>query len=552
MGKKALCLIFAFLLSINSFAAIVSDNDGAAFITKAEFEAMKDNFNQQIDNYNNSIDSKIDGAIAAYLAGFQIEKTSTLNPLVTNYKDIKWKNDLYGKVTIRDFSNYNTYTDQTLGWHKLAFPNYRVLRAGRYYLGAVKFQDVAEYDLVFNINGNVAYVTFPADDGWFPSGEGQGGTFDQPRSNGVLVIMCKESNDGVEINTDDGIRVEGQMRDVAYPAIISNNEYLWASTAISGGHADAGCFEVAKEADDLIAFNVRFYQWTDMTGTAESGPYNKGPIRIKKSKSGYGQSNFADPRVGLPTMLWPNNNLGNFGKHFIVNCWETVNQRERDRESFKVLFLGNDTATEVNCAVELKEKSFSAWTSYDFSESELGSFEGSASINTSQAARGTGQSLSFKNSSNVEVNARLSLPLWPKYELKDLINPDFKVNNKGLKIGGGIPIVQKIVDKGTIKVKLSYEVGNDDLSVSTTPSQDVYLSFKKSDFNDSSDEYYEDDAGKKLKDILLEPTSSDTTYEVSIPVKADENMWFRIGPKERNESGLYAKINNLDVKLLTE
>ena len=74
MGKKALCLIFAFLLSIESFAAVVSDNDGSAFITKAEFEAMKLDFNQQIDNYNASIDNKIDGAIASYLNGVRLSK----------------------------------------------------------------------------------------------------------------------------------------------------------------------------------------------------------------------------------------------------------------------------------------------------------------------------------------------------------------------------------------------------------------------------------------------------------------------------------------------
>ena len=40
MAKKALSLIFVLLLSINSFAAIVSDNDGSDFVTKAEFEAL--------------------------------------------------------------------------------------------------------------------------------------------------------------------------------------------------------------------------------------------------------------------------------------------------------------------------------------------------------------------------------------------------------------------------------------------------------------------------------------------------------------------------------
>ena len=72
MGKKALCLIFAFLLSINSFAAVVSDNDGSAFITKAEFDSLKNNFQSQLDSYNSGIDSKIDSAIAGYLAGITV------------------------------------------------------------------------------------------------------------------------------------------------------------------------------------------------------------------------------------------------------------------------------------------------------------------------------------------------------------------------------------------------------------------------------------------------------------------------------------------------
>ena len=77
MGKNALCLIFAFLLSIESFAAVVSDNDGSAFITKAEFDSLKNNFQAQLDSFNNNIDSKIDNAIAGYLAGIKVEKTSS-------------------------------------------------------------------------------------------------------------------------------------------------------------------------------------------------------------------------------------------------------------------------------------------------------------------------------------------------------------------------------------------------------------------------------------------------------------------------------------------
>ena len=73
-AKRALCLVFAFLLSINSFAAIVSDNDGAAFITKAEFDSMKNNFQKQLNEFNSSIDNKLDGAISSYLSGVKQSK----------------------------------------------------------------------------------------------------------------------------------------------------------------------------------------------------------------------------------------------------------------------------------------------------------------------------------------------------------------------------------------------------------------------------------------------------------------------------------------------
>lgn len=91
--KKSKIGIFLILLLyvMKSHAAIVSDNDGSAFVTKSEFEALKNNFAQQIDNYNDSIDSKIDGAIASYLAGIELQKTeeqvSLLNKINSSCDD---------------------------------------------------------------------------------------------------------------------------------------------------------------------------------------------------------------------------------------------------------------------------------------------------------------------------------------------------------------------------------------------------------------------------------------------------------------------------------
>ena len=40
--KKLFCILFCILLGVDSLAAVVSDNDGAAFVTKREFETLKE------------------------------------------------------------------------------------------------------------------------------------------------------------------------------------------------------------------------------------------------------------------------------------------------------------------------------------------------------------------------------------------------------------------------------------------------------------------------------------------------------------------------------
>lgn len=81
--KFIFCSIyFIFLLLFVNLAAIVSDNDGSAFVTKSEFEGLKNDFSEQIKKYNSSLDNKIDGAIASYLAGLEIKKVSSINSLL--------------------------------------------------------------------------------------------------------------------------------------------------------------------------------------------------------------------------------------------------------------------------------------------------------------------------------------------------------------------------------------------------------------------------------------------------------------------------------------
>ena len=96
--------VINFICQSTFFAAVVSDNDGSAFITKAEFDSLKNNFQTQLDSYNTSIDSKIDNAIASYLAGISAEQTIAFNGFI----ETKGTNDyIYSRK-----SNYDGITKQ--------------------------------------------------------------------------------------------------------------------------------------------------------------------------------------------------------------------------------------------------------------------------------------------------------------------------------------------------------------------------------------------------------------------------------------------------------
>ena len=96
------CIFIIIIVVLNTImcnASIVSDNDGTAFITKAEFESMKADFDEQINNYNKSIDNKIDGAIAQYLASIKLNKKTQLD-IVYPY-DAEWtSNTAYSYDTV--------------------------------------------------------------------------------------------------------------------------------------------------------------------------------------------------------------------------------------------------------------------------------------------------------------------------------------------------------------------------------------------------------------------------------------------------------------------
>lgn len=82
--KKILAIFCCILGAMNVLAAVVSDNDGSAFITKAEFDSSKNVFQTQINEFNSNIDSKIDDAINTYISTVKASKISNLPALYTS------------------------------------------------------------------------------------------------------------------------------------------------------------------------------------------------------------------------------------------------------------------------------------------------------------------------------------------------------------------------------------------------------------------------------------------------------------------------------------
>lgn len=185
--NKIVALLFVFILSLNSFGAVVSDNDGAAFITKAEFDSLKNNFQAQIDAFNTSIDSKIDNAISAYLAGVSLGATtikkrdasfdwtfpiicmnnSEWNDVTSKYYDYELPNIKDVVLTFRGSGNnpktvtWNTSAQMSAGNSYMSVGNSAVTTCKTWYVIPEKYNELIRISDTYQ-NRKIGGVTFKA------------------------------------------------------------------------------------------------------------------------------------------------------------------------------------------------------------------------------------------------------------------------------------------------------------------------------------------------------------------------------------------------------
>ena len=570
--KRVLALFLVVLMSIESFGAVVSDNDGSAFITKAEFDSLKNEFQSQIDQYNTSIDAKIDGAIASYLAGINVSKETKIEPIVSNYADMYWVNDLYLKLNKRTWQTTTSYTETGMKWQKPTFANYRNLRAGRFYYSAIYYVDTVAFlfSWFFQVKGDAPERYWNDSEGWHSIIAGSSDGYNAPFTTMTApwLFRCYDLYDGKPKLINDGtvpFGYEAQMNDRGYPGQVVSTDGTHTTplyqnlNRYSGPGPDGGYVVLAKQSTDVARFKVRFhnYDGAESTNTPGATRYETEELYLPANKNSYGSTSMGEGLLGPGYAGYTKlrNDTYTFANPAITQDSPSLAQVIADYNVLKNIFLGAQTDTKVNCAIQLSAQGPTAFTTYDYSQSEIKTltFDPTRSSFIVSKNNYNNRAYSFIDESGASVQPEWGMPIWPKYYLREIYNPKFQTTNKiPLQIGGGLPIADKFINDGNLNVKIKYKVYDNDVTATADPAQSIRLSFKKSDYNDTTNNYLADDSGTILRDVLWEPTTTDTTYSVIIPVKKGDSTWLRIGPKETNASGHYVRITDMDVKLVTE
>ena len=567
-----------FLLSIDGFAALVGDNDGAAFITKAEFDSLQNLFQDQINKYNSSIDNKIDGAIASYLEGIQTARTININPLVTNYADMAWKRkfDVYGDRL--DWTSFTTKTKTTGKWYEPRWEERQVIRE-------------------FNVNfGIMSLITFNQINGIAISGSIRS---DLATSENVIANNYNENNPFVWVlkcNYDDNDPIK--ISDQPLKKIGSNNSYMIAQPANGYNNYGDGWYFKTRSSGDWVAITTDagyMSNWKPLTSSSTSMPWLTNTavagsndilnlttiVDIKSSKyDGYLRQNHkldAD-RLGVlqPVLVysasdtsdvdttaggWARQNqqnpniFSNLGGHIYA---QDITTKATEQQNQVANFMyGDDSTLDVNIWREHPIMKIGSVPAYKTDYSRFATLTWEASQYTISSID-VGTHGSFNPIGSYEtVPITLKRPYFERYRLAKISSGKFKNREYSLKMGDGLPISTELPYSGILKITFDYTI---DRLVDTVPStaNKIKVDVKKSNFLSGNDDYYTGkiDGGteKKLKDVSsndqVATSGKKTTIEIE-GVKEGEQVWLRLAPLS-TDLGLFAKISNLKVSLETE
>ena len=552
LTKRLISLLLVLFLCINNFAAIVSDNDGSAFITKAEFDSLKNDFQTQIDQYNTSIDAKIDGAIAAYLAGIKTTSTETSKILVSNYSDMMWVRnyDVYGQWK-KWTGNTNMTQNLTNSWFTPS------LNEKRY--------TFRNHDFEFNspVRFSTGYTTT-----WLAftptsasNGAAQAMTSGWPNAafTGIptlVVRLRKDENDKWTVRQTFNIYTMNSHA-FAIDHVASNwtgtNAWSWGSK--SWKVAENGLEILSKAATDILKFKI--------TATSNAGVESSmvdtlypaimpfpGAWAFDGMNAGVGNDKFTTQTqaYGTGTSFWT---VSNF---FGTGCtWHNLANKSTQDAFLRNMMFGQSNSQQVNTAY-YKEKYWGEFAEYDYSKSTTAA---------TLTGKIWGVSLTSKNQpltrstyyDTVDVSCSFSVPHWPTENLRDLTSGIFVYNNDGLKYGEGMPL--RVDNQTNGYLQISFDSSINGILGGTHSTKDLKIDLRKENFLSSETNWVQGYKGLVNPDSTSEAlvtfrnyqyTTTDGKIKLTIPMKKDESLWIRIAPWT-SDKGYYAKWSNLNMTM---
>ena len=591
--KRTLALFLVVLMSINTLGALVSDNDGSAFITKAEFDSLKSDFQNQIDQYNTSIDSKIDGAIASYLSGITVAKETVLNPQVSNYDEMWWIQQFLVKGINRHWTNRTTYTtDSTAIWQTWKADKRRNTRANQIqFSGCFGYWGPVTWLFDLRYQGN--------DDGW-----SYGHQLSQKDNESnlnyidycvpVTYIRLQDKDDDLYLNNGDTYRhlcYEVTIENLAswgfgYDGIETElngaSKALWEveGSVFCVGNDPVNSFKVlTPDADDFCKFevltdtgNVRTaanrVKWTMplkkknvvatyphqtwFLGETNTGWLNN-IIKVWKEQSETGggpyQIDYQNPALFTTgvNLFQMTSAHATATKKYVNRMMYGFDQATEDKEDRTNVYRLNNY---VRHGIQTKQiETFSDFKSTTWKVNSL------SVVPKPTQQPWTGDSSRILYPTNKMLT--LQLPLLENVKIKQIRNTRFKYNKNttSLRLGDGMPLVLDCPGRGTVEIEFKYTVNR--IIDAVGSNKKITLDIKKANFfdtvNTNNADFYDGKVnGTSMKLKGAEVDASDGKVKIELEgVNKENNIWMRLAPK-CNDGGYYVTISDLKMKLIED
>ena len=569
--KQKLAWLLIVLMSINSFAAVVGDNDGAAFITKAEFESLKNDFQSQINRYNSSLDNKIDGAIANYLFGVSVAKESTPRILVDNYEDIVWVNDFWMKGIKRTFTGRTSYNEVTNDWFDVSLGELRMNLRGSF--NAFFLNTSSSYSQQVLVLG----LTY---------GETRGGITKVSLWHGIPVWVMRvqrEATGSYIISKKDtpvlavgnaGQGYQSKPHTLKMPT--DPSQYAGSWETYSFRHLKPPLVDLVTNlpsGNEIMNLTWKYKSNGEIYDYGES---------LSVDELDFPAINYSiTPSIRQENQVW---SLANNPTRVNVNddddYWnetDTVEYLKRgvtwqlceSESTAMILFsklmysiFGTDNDDDVNLAVD-KEYEYGENSLIDFSDSKK---FGTVQYTITEAVhKNTGRTAIAETgvdeidcTTGGDKTGILQVPLWPQVKFGTLYSGNFKYNNQNLRMGQGFPLYLNAEQDGYLQVSFEYNVR--DLLNDTEKTKKIAVDVKDGDFLATASEILNGyskivdpnrttETIKRIERVQFDNTTSKA--ELTIPVKKEQSVWLRLGPYDTSK-GLYASFKNLSLKFIAD